>query len=60
MSVKKIWCILTEDELTFGNVVLACYSKQEEADRALAWWKDSDNYFWIEEYDLHSKFKELE
>lgn len=57
--MTKIWCVMTEDDVDYGNVSLGCYRSEDEAKKAKSYWDEGDySYQWIVEHDLYSKFKE--
>ncbi len=41
-----------------SGVVLDLFTKKEEADKALAFWFNSSDWCWMEEYNLYTKFDE--
>lgn len=56
---KQVWAVLGTDDSTYNpRSVLGVYTKEEDAKKALAWWQETTDYYWIETYTLYNRFTE--
>jgi len=54
---KQVWPVLGTDDCNYNpRAVLGVYTKEQDANKALEWYQESGEYYWIETSTLYDSF----